>query len=61
MIELSDCILNMLRAILLSSILFSTARGIYSIPKESKYTVVFLSINIENQCVLLLSFCHRDL
>ena len=49
----------MLRAILLSSILFGTARGIYSIPKESKYTAVFLSINIKNQCVLFFFLSSR--
>ena len=36
-------------------ILFNTSIGIYSIPKESKYAAVFLSINNETQCVPLLS------
>ena len=40
-------------------ILFNTSLGIYSIPKESKYPAVFLSINNENQCFFL-PFCHRD-
>ena len=34
--------------------LFNTSRGIYSIPKESKYTAVFLLINNETQCVPLI-------
>ena len=38
----------------LSLNLFSTSLGIYSIPKESKFNGVFLSIIIDNQCVLLL-------
>ena len=33
-------------------ILINTSRGIYSIPKESKYTANFVSINNETQCVL---------
>ena len=37
----------------LSLILLNTSWGIYSIPKESKYTLVFLSINNETQCVPL--------
>ena len=40
-------------------ILFNNSRGIYSIPKESKYTVTFLSINNETQCVLLLFLSLR--
>ena len=55
-----SCILNILREIYLSLILFNTCYGIYSVPKESKYTAVFLSINNETQYVSLL-FCHRDL
>ena len=38
----------------LSLILLSTSCRIYSIPKESKYTVVFLSLNNETQCVAFL-------
>ena len=34
--------------------LFNSSCGMYSIPKESKYTVVNFSINNETQCVLLL-------
>ena len=34
--------------------LFDTSRGINSIPKESKYTAVFLLINNETQCVPLI-------
>ena len=35
-------------------ILFNTSSRIYSIPKESKYTAKFLSINNETQCFPLL-------
>ena len=35
-------------------ILFNTSGGIYSLPKESKYTVVFMSINNETGSVPLL-------
>ena len=49
-----SCILNILWVIDLSLILFNTSWGIYSIPKESKYTALFMSINDENQCVPLL-------
>ena len=38
----------------LSLILFSISRGLYSIPKESKYTAVFLSIDNGTQWVSLL-------
>ena len=47
-------ILNIWRVINLSLILFNTSWGIYSIPKESKYTAKFLSINNEIQCAPLL-------
>ena len=40
--------------LIFSLILFNTSCGIYSIPKESKYTSVFLSINIESGCFPLL-------
>ena len=39
--------------------LFNTSCGIYSIPKESKYTATFLSINNEAQCVPLLCLSSR--
>ena len=42
------CVLN------LSLIFLNIFYGIYSTPKESKYTTVFLSINNETQCVPLL-------
>ena len=48
----------MLLVIDLSQILFDTSWGIYSIPKESKYTAVFMSINNKTQSVSLL-FYHR--
>ena len=35
----------------LSLILFNVSWGIYSVPKESKYTGAFLSVNDETQCV----------
>ena len=38
----------------LSLILFSISRGLYSIPKESKYTALFLSIDNGTQWVPLL-------
>ena len=59
MIESSDWILNILWVIDLSLILFNTSWGIYSIPKESKYAAVFLSINNETQCVPLLCLSSR--
>ena len=37
----------------------NTCYGIYSIPKKSKYTVVFLSINYKAQCVPLLFLSLR--
>ena len=54
MIDSLSCILNILWVVDLSLILFNTSWGTYSIPKESKYTVVFLLINNETQCVSLL-------
>ena len=42
----------------LSLILFNTPWGIYSIPKESKYTAVFLSIN-NGTCIPLLFVSSR--
>ena len=50
-------ILNLLWVIDLSLILCNTCGGTYSIPKESKYTV--LSINNEAQCVHLLLLSSR--
>ena len=41
-IDSLSCILNILWVIDLSLIFFNTSRGIYSIEKESKYTVTFL-------------------
>ena len=35
----------------LSLIFFNTSWGIYSIPKESKYTAVLLSLNDKTQCI----------
>ena len=35
-------------------ILFNSSSGIYSLPKESKYADIFLSINNETQCNILL-------
>ena len=43
----------MLCVIDFSLIFFDTSWGIYSIPKELKYTAVFLSKNNEIQCVSL--------
>ena len=54
-----SCILNILRVIDLSLALSNTLWGIYSIPKESKYTAVFLSINNETECVPLLFLSSR--
>ena len=48
-----------MRVIDLSLILVNTSRGIYSIPKESKYIASFLSINNETQCVPLLYLSSR--
>ena len=46
-IESSDCILNMLRVLGLSLILFNTSWEINWILKESKYDTVLLPINNE--------------
>ena len=59
--ESSSCILNMLCVIDLSLILFNTSCRIYSIPKESKCTAVFLPINNETQCVPLLLLSSRSI
>ena len=40
----------MLYGIYFPLILFNTSCGIYSIPKESKYTAAFPSIDNETQC-----------
>ena len=40
-------------------ILFNIYCGIYSIPKQSKFTVVFLPINNETQCIPLLYLSSR--
>ena len=48
----------MLSVIDLSLAFFNTFCGAYSIPKESKYTAVFLSINSKIQFVPLL-FCMK--
>ena len=53
-IESSDCLMNMLRVIDLSLIWLNGYCGIYSIPKESKKTAVFLSINNKTQFVLFI-------
>ena len=55
----SYCILNILWVVKLSLNLLNTAWGIHSIPKESKYTTTFLSINNETQYVPLLCFSSR--
>ena len=47
--------------IYLSLILFNISCGIYSIPKESKYTAVFQLMNKETQCVPLLFLSSRFL
>ena len=52
-IESSSCILNMC-VIDLSLVLLNTSCGLYSSPKESTYKALFLLINNETQCVLLL-------
>ena len=48
-----SCIQNLFWVIDLSLIMFDTSWGIYSIPKESKYTPAFMSINNEARCILL--------
>ena len=58
-IESSDCMPNMLSVIDLSLILFNTSFGIHSVPKKSKYTAVFLSINNETECVPFLCWSSR--
>ena len=40
-------------------ILFNTSCRIYSIPKESKYTAIFVSINNETQFIPLLWLLSR--
>ena len=55
----SDCIQKMLWEIDLSLILFNTFFGIYSIPKESKYTAVHLSVNNKTQYIPLLCLFSR--
>ena len=54
-----SCFLNILRVIDLFLISFNTSWGIYSIPKESKYRVVFLAINNKTQYVPLLFLSSR--
>ena len=58
-IDSLSCILNILRVIDLSLILFHTSWGIYSISKESWYIAKFLLIDNENQCVPLLFSSSR--
>ena len=43
----------------LSLISLNTSCGIYSLPKESKYTALFLSVNNETRCVALLCLSSR--
>ena len=57
--ELSDCILNMLQVMDLSLFLFNTCGEPYSIPNESNYTAVFLSVTNEIQCIPLLCLSSR--
>ena len=59
LIDLLSCILSILSIIHLFLILFNTYCRIYSIPEESKYTAVFLSINNETQCVPLILLSLR--
>ena len=49
----------MLYVIDLFLVLFSISCGIYSIPKESKYTAIIMSINSETQCATLLFLSSR--
>ena len=58
-IDSLSCVLNILWVIDLSLILIDTSRGIYWIPKESKYAAKFLSIDNEAQCVPLLFLSSR--
>ena len=53
-------ILNILWVTDLSLILFNTSLRIYSLPKESKYIAIFLSINSKTQ-KFLYYFYHPDL
>ena len=59
MIDSLSRILNILWIIGWSLIVFNTSCGIYSTPKDSNYAAVFLSINNETQCVLLLFLSSR--
>ena len=59
MIEPTDCILNMLWGTGLSLVLVNTSWWLYSVPKESKYTPLFLSVNNETQCFPLLCLSSR--
>ena len=43
----------------LSLVVSNVSCRVYSIPKESKYTAVFLSMNTEAQCVPLLYLSLR--
>ena len=43
----------------LSLILLNTSCEIYSIPRESKYTVIFISVSNEIQCVPLRCLSSR--
>ena len=58
-IELSSCILNILWVIDLALTLSNTSCGMYSIPEESKYTTLFLSMNTKTQCVFLIYLSLR--
>ena len=58
-IDLLSCNLNILWVIDLSLYLLNISKGIYSIPKDLKYIAVFLSINNETQCVILLFLSSR--
>ena len=53
------CTINMLWVMDLSVIMFNTSWQIYSIPKESKCTAVFLLTNNETQCFSLLCLSLR--
>ena len=57
--ESLSCILNMFLVMDLSSTLFNTSCGKYSILKESKYAVVFLPIDNETRCVSFNLFTSR--
>ena len=54
----STCILN-ISCVVNCLFDFNTFWGIYSIPKESKYTAVFLSVNNEAQFVALLCLSSK--